>query len=328
LTPGCGIFVAEAAERLHYWEMSEAERSKSDLLTRIKDAATVFAIALTGLYAVGVLVTNMYLWNFHYEDFNLLRPRCILTGAWSCLVLGCCALPGLWIDTQFGKEFPEKRKWLDIVSTAVLLAAGCLVAGLLMLNFLGVGKYPTSYFGTSDILIVQYVISSWLLEWMLVLSGLLCLRTLVKHWIENAKPNKSMGQIFSVFILLFAIAAIAFCLDSFSTSAYRRIDSAVGGGRPKPANLVLNKDGVAFWKLITTPSTTPPDMLVTGYVYVYHETESQLLVRLCECVRPQGDLVVIDKRMVSGIIPELRDPTTITAGNARPVNAPSAVQKK
>src|SRR5438477_3887674 len=49
---------------------------------KIEDGAKVLAITLGTSYATGIIISNGYLAGLGVMDFELLRPRAVLTGMW------------------------------------------------------------------------------------------------------------------------------------------------------------------------------------------------------------------------------------------------------
>jgi hypothetical protein len=72
------------------------------------------SIGVAILYAVGMLVTNEYLFAFGLTDFNLIRPKCIITGTWAILLLLACSGPALSLDRFKNGKITAKRLWTEL----------------------------------------------------------------------------------------------------------------------------------------------------------------------------------------------------------------------
>src|SRR5262249_16401542 len=279
-----------------------------------KDLATVFAVTVAAVYALGLLITNISLAKVGYTDFNLLRPRCILTGGWAAFLILTCGAPGYF--GIYRAHFSKSTWKRDIKSVFAVLTITLSLAVAIGVQALRVLKVP-----------VDRAVLEQLLELILILiAGMAAFRVFLEPASNEESGERSIYRFAAALTML---AITLFCLGSISENFYRSIPQSRGGGKPELANLVLTVEGGQFWRKVTTQTPPTGEMFLSSYVYVYHESESHLVVKICECVRPVGDILIIDKKLVAGIIPEFRDPNSITPETARPTvsSAPAATRK-
>src|ERR1700746_1902705 len=84
---------------------------------------TGFTVGAAVLYVVGMLVTNEYLFSLGFTDFNLIRPKSIITGTWAVLLMFACCGPAISLD-RFKDEKIEKKRLAEKIFASYAIAMG------------------------------------------------------------------------------------------------------------------------------------------------------------------------------------------------------------
>jgi hypothetical protein len=97
-------------------QLRHEDGGSGHLLQTIITSAT---IGVAVLYAVGMMVTNEYLFTIGYSDFNLIRPKCIITGTWAILVVVLLSrLTGLRTARLQASDWRKKLLWASSLHLA------------------------------------------------------------------------------------------------------------------------------------------------------------------------------------------------------------------
>lgn len=273
--------------------MQDASNAVAPIST-LKDIAGHLAVLMAFVYSLGLIVTNIYLWSVNYNDFNLLRPRSILTGAWSGLILAACAAPSYFAISKGSFSGPDWKRNVTTASSIFLLALPCS---------LGIAVTILLWLKAGDFLPLLWMICEWTAAFTVAMALLRFGTTSNKKDSTNASAEADIFRYSGVVVL--AMVALV-CVTDLARNVYPGVDSAVGGGKPRPVTLILNSEGASFWKKVTGQATQPQEMAVSGTVYVYHETENQLLLKVCQCIRPDGNFIIMDKKLVAAVVPWAR----------------------
>ena len=201
----------------------------------IQHVAAVFAVTVASLYAVGLLVTNEYLMTLGFTDFNLLRPKCIITGAWAVLLMLACSGPTLSLLRFKDEKIGGRRLLVEIFM-------GYLVA-----------------LGMCQILFAVLAFKLWnmkLLEGVLLLPTTMSLGPVVNLLITLGTYRRLRPQpAFTRHTAVMAYIVISPIVATFVIALliYPNVTTAIGGGKPQPAKLILSSEGLTL--LETTDRT-------------------------------------------------------------------------
>jgi hypothetical protein len=262
-----------------------------DQLERI---AKAFIFIAGMFYAFGVMVSNLYYLSLGISDFSSLRPKYVITGGWSVLFLLFAALPAT-LPTLLAASCGElkiriKKSQARIKGWHFILMAifGVILAGVLtttMSALLGVrdfGRWP------------EFVVSAGAAANSLVMVGV----GLVLFHRSGANPISSVGLWCVVPIMSFIGAyGIATCL-------YDQIAEGVGGGKPIAAEVVLNKDGMAFWKA-TGAIPVGEGSMRTGKVKILYQNDKEIVLRAqyLDGQKTKEKIIILNKTLVDGLLP-------------------------
>ena len=271
---------AEKAEEQGSQVGSKATEGGSHLLQTIVTSVT---ISLAVLYAVGMMVTNEYLFTIGYSDFNLIRPKCIITGTWAILVIISCSGPALSLDRFKDGKITSMRLGVELFVGYVVAFALCLIFSSVLV----------SHWSTPVLVGFLLVPLALTIPPLLYLSVVL---TLYRK--EPVKPSytRHAPVIASMLISpLLATGLIAFFI-------YPEVHSVLGGGRPLPAKLVLNDEGVKVWQQVSGSTLKGHDSVAADLDILY-ENESHIIVRLNHPNPDTGSIAILDKKVILDILP-------------------------
>jgi hypothetical protein len=295
----------------------ELAHSKWSLLSARLEA-TLKGLSLIGLllYAIGLLVMNTYLAKYGITDFAILKPQCLLTGAWATLLLMFATFPAL----IFVHAISEKRKpALRRYATALLL----LVSFAYTATFCAIGIFSLLagvVVSNKGLLCLNPGVPGW--RWLLIAMLVPCLLRIRQSDIDLDSPKREWlmksfpGFIFAWIVGIFVIG--------FQT--YESINAEMGGGRPLVAGLYLSadaKDLLTYLRHTGRPfhDDDPANTIQGELIYT---TSDRYVFRIPFCRGPAegtwskdnikriDERVVIDKKVVQALlvagVPVPKDP--------------------
>lgn len=214
-------------------------------------------------FICGILVTNIYLRQFGFSEFSLLRTRFILTGA--ILIFPFTVLVGMcWafflLTSQHKRTvallpLPNPKGYRRPVRTASLfLILVVCELGFLSLFYefylgmnarnigtaligvvIAVALAPLGFLSFFDLLVIQAVLSKSEIN----IATLQVPEVNPSEWVV-----RSPGIINLFSMSVFNVFALMGYLTTFATAIYPRIPEQVGGGQPKIVQFVLYDDRV------------------------------------------------------------------------------------
>jgi hypothetical protein len=271
-------------------------------LDLLKSLAGLLTFILAVCFGIGLLVTNFYLVTIGVSDFDLLKARCILTGAWACLLLFILSIPSFVLlrisRAPAGHDLRKSAKGeiLRVISLGLSLAImlGAILRGI-----------PPNF---------------EMLPLYCICMALITLPAVYNIWFETTArknlPDSMASRLrdakvrTTVFAAITTVGAIFFLSQVF----YPSVLPIFGGGKPQKAHLVLTDEGVSTWKRILQAAGTDgaakqpvggpslePVPALTPEIEILYENEARLVVRL----KPNDKMViaVIDRKLLSAIIP-------------------------
>jgi hypothetical protein len=86
---------------------------------------------------------------------------------------------------------------------------------------------------------------------------------------------------------------------------YRLIPDAYGGGKPVSAQLLLNYDGVVFWKQTGAIVPNDKDSVSSGPIKILYQSEHELVIEAPSSDGPQTKekIIRLKTELVDGILP-------------------------
>jgi hypothetical protein len=285
----------------------ELAQSKWALLSARLEAI-LKALSLIGLllYAIGLLVMNTYLAKYGITDFAILKPQCLLTGAWATLLLLFATFPALiFVQTISEKRKPAIRRY----AIAFLLLVACAYTA----TFCAIGIFSLLagvVESNKGLLYLDPGVPGW--RWLLVAMLLPCLLRIRQSDINLDSPKRDwLMKSFPGFIFAWIVGIF---IIGFQT--YESINPEMGGGRPLVAGLYLSadaKDLLTYLKHAARPfhDADPANTIQGELIYT---TSDRYVFRVPYCRGPdegtwskeniirKDERVVIDKKVVQALI--------------------------
>jgi hypothetical protein len=263
---------------------AESSSERGDFLSVLQHLGGAFAVAVAGLYAIGLLITNEYLMTLGFADFNLLRPKCIITGAWAVSLLLACAGPTISLLRFKDDKIGVRRLFVEI-ALGYLVAMGMCQVLFAVLTF---RLWNLSLF--AGVLLLPLTMSIGPVVNLLITIGTY----------KRLRPQPA----FTRHTAVMAYIAISPILATFVIAMfiYPNVTGAIGGGKPQPAKLVLSPEGVTLWKQLAAPTLKGHDAVAID-LYILHETETHMILRLKQFDPAMASVVSIDKKAIMAVVP-------------------------
>jgi hypothetical protein len=273
----------------------ESADSMSSFGQRFEQAAKTVAALTAVLYIVGLLVANEYLIKIGISDFSLLRPKCTLTGGWTVLLFIMCSMPILLPYLHFDyRRADGLKQWKLHLAFAVC-------------GFLSATHMPKALFGVLRVEYANLPHLGGLIFWSCVYVALL---VFCREFALGAGEQKGLQRagILYVFFIAFLIGIMIFTVD-VADEVYPRIDEAFGGGKPVPARLVFNKDGLGFWKEVAPGALNSNDGVTSNEVLILHQTDHDFAISTTTKDKngSKQQVVILNKSLVDGVLPIRHD---------------------
>ncbi len=197
-----------------------------------KGAVVLLAVA----YALGLLVTNQALIGLGVSDYSSVRPKFVLTGLWSLMLIVSAALPMVLPLRSLINFEPKTERTKEPVNGLTILL--CVLAGNIVIFGLLGFHWPDA-----GILSLVEVGLFFIVVWL----GLVTLYYAVLALRLGFKINRVL--IIETLLMLFFFMSIVFATRIIADMVYPHIPEASGGGAPVFGSLILHKDGgEEFWK--------------------------------------------------------------------------------
>jgi hypothetical protein len=269
-------------------QKSENKLSFLEVIERGAKAALSIAALI---YALGIVISNQYVMSLHVSDFTALKPKYIITGTWALLMLVTAGLPVLMVFSSWTalSQQPSRDKhfWPKLIVTAALGIGTSLTLNPVILGVLG---------GDAD-------------QVNLSIFALLTLRTcLVGVIFVAAYEVRRVTIVFTPFIqlalLLFLPTYLLMATGKQIQLIYVHVPEAMGGGKSHIGELILNKEGGAFWSHTGLVSTETKELPVsTGKSEILYQNEHVYVVRAPFDANKKGKTFILERSLVQGFIP-------------------------
>lgn len=262
--------------------------------------------ALTGivLYAIGLLVTNVYLADYGFTDFAIVKPQCIIVGAWTLALLCLASLPSVFF-LLVASESKLQPRWRKVG------AVGALVFGLYVATFLAF-VFDALFLGTSVLTFVDLqqqelvYLKNGVPDWWALLV------IMNAYWLLFFRANPSLNGPVWKYRTALVVMAIPFVIGSalvVGHDVFPYANREVGGGRPINAVIQFNSEGkevVDRVRLLSKPyhDTDSPMSVVADILYA---TSDRYVVRVVSCVSQNKGLsyhsvnLMLHKKVVAAV---------------------------
>ena|SRR5579864_3419586 len=290
-------------------------QSRFEMAEKITKAA---ALVLAVSYALGVLISNQYLVALGVSDFASLRPKYIITGLWTIVLILLAALP-FWAAMEAIRAFSHKNvifagALLFVVACAFLLALEPFVFSLLGCD-ISLKPLLDGHASMSDITQSKSFYKACFSVILVVWTGIVFSAIMIGRIKRMAKSSRKQPMAMYAIVGLFVCTTLASAGYTIATGIYGHIPAASGGGQPLKGRLILNKDGEAFWAearitgthniaelqfRVKDPVITPRSRVAK----VYYEDDHNMVVQIDDSHGGEGEIVtmILNKALVDAFI--------------------------
>lgn len=234
------------------WNKLQDWRSKNQKLLGSDNLLQSVAVFGLILYSLGLLVVNDYLFQIGVTDFAVVRVQFIVTGL---LTLGFLMVPifvaGLVVTGveyfYFGARYVKRHRNFGILAkTKDPMTEGPLTALIMLVLCLSAAAIPLLTISRNFDLHSAMLDSGGFKTFGTVAYGAflaLFLRAKLKP--AHGHYSRVRSGMAAVTILFACLFTVAFLLDVVASSIYPGIPSQLGGGKPRPVELVVSIENAA-----------------------------------------------------------------------------------
>jgi hypothetical protein len=296
-----------------------------DTLQRVTKKTQVIGkslvVLLAVLYGLGLFVSSQHLMTLGVSDFSAVRPKYVVTGMWAAMLLLIAALPALASAMMWRYVRPELWKQWSTRLTWVLLFLMSAFFAWILINLIFLTLAISSKPNVRLIHLETLLQSRGIIPLVACVNGgffvaaFLWLYTRgVSKPTEEAPKKPTEGGItdqmelkvrLGVFFCLgIYVACFAFfTIHKFLEPLYVQVPESIGGGKPVVAQMILNKDGLAFWKQTEALVPEGKESTRTGPIRILYQNEHEFVIK-APYKDGQEKIIIIKKSLVEGILPE------------------------
>jgi hypothetical protein len=206
-------------------------------LERITRALALVSVII---YGVGLLVVNAFLFHLGFSDFDLLKPRFILTGMLFLAVISISTVVPIWTSRQIAATVVRQDESLPRKGAKSAFFLVVLVAPVVACIALFESPWPIA---------ARMYVQNFLLGVLIVepIPGWQVLPKSVRVWFlqreKLASGRSEVRWVYSFYFLLLCIG-IAFmglaCVDAFASRVFPFIPAHIGGSEPRNVRLIVS----------------------------------------------------------------------------------------
>jgi hypothetical protein len=288
--------------------LSSRGREYQPILKTLEKAVAGSAVVAALMYALGLFVENFHLMAFGVSDFSSFRPKYMLTGAWSFMLIMSSSLPTvlcyLAVRRTGGRSYAER-----IPQFVLAFVIGVMLAIYWNVLFLFViVRLPL--LDTLLKSLIQQLSTAFVgfLLWV----GVAAVRYLAKL-LENYYVPPNMLVVAKVglwgIVAWLVLGLILTQCVMFSNLIFPQIPEGLGGGSLSKAVLILNRDGIAVWNEAGTVIQPSGDLAATEPVEMIYQNEHEVVVikQLSDTGDEGQRIITLNKDVVKGMIRKMRE---------------------
>lgn len=237
---------------------------------RLEQAAKAIAVIVGLSYGIGIVVSNIYLASMGVMDFDLLRPKAVLSGLWfmSFFAVALVAEESIQRAYQLKNISPKRR-----LGNALIALLGALIFYFIPLTLLQPFKPGKTVLAS----LVMFVSAAGALTEM---------QNAVKEW-RRRKTDEKVGPTaaaFFVFHCSWAVVLLFLFAFYFVTYFYRLVPQQYGGDRPSSVEIAVSDKAA---QVLNGMSVVTSQNVIKGSVDLIHETSENI------AFRPNGGQTII-----------------------------------
>lgn len=255
------------------------------LISRLEQSAKLIAVFVIVSYGVGIMISNMYLATLGLADFDLLRPRAVLSGLWFIVFFAV----GVIAEESIQRAYKLKGipfTWL--LGNVLVAFFGAFFFYFFVFLFAHAGQH-------ADRALVKAWILMPLLMFVMVGSVVTQVQYAMKEW-RRRKTDEKVGPISAAFFIshcMFALIALVVFASLFITHYYRFVSQEYGGGKPRSVQMAVSDKAASALKGMSVVTT---ENLVEGPVELIHETSDDVAFR-----SNGGNTIILPRREILAI---------------------------
>ena len=255
------------------------------LITKLEQTAKPIAIVIGVSYGAGVMISNGHLASLGLMDFDLLRPKAVLSGLWFIVFLAVGVVAEESIQRSYMmKEIPFTWR----LGNALVAFCGAFFFYFFAFVFAHAGQHAD-----------RALVRAWILVpvFMFVLAGtaVTAVQYATKEW-RRRKTDQRVGPTSAAFFIahcMFAAVALVLFASLFIAHFYRFVSQEYGGGKPRSVQIAVSDKAASALKGM---SVVTSDNLVEGPVELIHETSDDVAFR-----SNGGNTIIVPRREILAI---------------------------
>jgi hypothetical protein len=240
---------------------------------RLEQAAKAMAVLIGGSYAVGMMVSNGYLASFGISDFDVLRPKAVLSGLWFVLLFAAAIVAEDSIQYAFKmKEIPAGWK----AGNALFAFVGVFLFYFMLLMTI---RILLSRTGPNPLVALRQIASASLFMFLSAATSLTEMQNAWKEWVRRRADTRvgPTSAVFFIFHCSWAIFALFLFGVLFTTDVYRYVPEQYGGGKLRSVRIAVTDEGA---KSLNRISIATPNNVVEGSTDLIHSTSESIAFRV------------------------------------------------
>jgi predicted neutral ceramidase superfamily lipid hydrolase len=257
----------------------------SSLIRRLEESAKPIAVLIGVSYGIGIMISNGYLASMGIMDFDLLRPKAVLSGLWFLAFLSVLVIAEESIARSLKKR-DVPITWR--LGNGLIAFCGAFFSYFFVLVFVHAREHVNS--GLLRALIIGPL-------FMFVVAGALVsqVQYAVNEW-KRRDADRETGPAAAGFFLshcMFSVLAVVVFASLFITHFYRFVPQEYGGGRSRSVQIAVSDKAASVLRGMSVVTT---ENIVGGPVDLVHETSEEI------AFRPNGGkTIVLPRREILAI---------------------------
>jgi hypothetical protein len=233
--------------------------TKTPAPTRSMESLLKLAAAVAAaIYALGLVIVNLYLLRFGVAEFNLLRPRFIITGVLALVALTLpyvCIAVLAWLWRAMSQ--PKLAIWRRLygITLSIPIALMCILAPFVVYTTPIFGLHALQALGLYAISVIVGVYIVVAVRWTKEIQkpGWRPTHPDADPWLGRTLALGSSRAGVVGFLLLYTFY--------FASVVYPHAPEPLGGSRPRDVRLVVKADSAAALRELAVPMSAPGGQL-------------------------------------------------------------------
>jgi hypothetical protein len=246
---------------------------------KLDEVAKIGAVGLGFSYAVGIVVWNAYLATVGVMDFDVVRPRAVLTGIIYVLFATIATIADDAISRALGlKDIPLSWR----LGNVLFALSGAILAYFILLSL----AHPVG---------LWRILRTSFLMFVGIGSAIAAARNAMREWLRRVSDQKvgpTFVPFFAAHCLIGAIAILLFTA-LFISEFFRFVPQQFGGGKPLSAEIAVSDAEVSILHAMAVPTN---GNVIVGPIVVLDETSTSVMLRSVDghtVVLPRNEILAM-----------------------------------